>query len=361
MHDRKFIDLTGKIFGRLTVIRPIEKTKDFDYKWECLCSCGKTAIVRGKSLKAHTTQSCGCYRDECASSRKHDGKGTRLYNIWKSMRRRCNDPHCASYKYYGARGITIAKQWDDFAVFKSWATQSGYKDDLSIDRIDVNGPYCPDNCRWVTKVMQANNTRRNRYIEYKGERYTLAQLSSLVGIKSGTIARRLKNGWPLRLALTIPPIVGRNQYSEIGEDEHPLEIKVKYHTDGIEVQQNPQGDWIDLKAAADYEMKQGEMKIISLGVSLRLPKNYEGHLAPRSSTFSKFGLLQVNGVGVIDESYCGENDIWGFPALAMRDTTIHKGDRICQFRIMKKMEPVEFVTVDRMEDPSRGGFGSTGT
>ena len=107
-------------------------------------------------------------------------------------------------------------------------------------------------------------------------------------------------------------------------------------------------------------MEPGEFRIISLGVSIKLPEGYEGHLAPRSSTFKNFGILQTNGVGVVDESYCGDDDVWGFPALAIRHTEIHKGDRICQFRIMKKMDDIQFVSVDSLDSKSRGGFGSTG-
>ena len=139
-------------------------------------------------------------------------------------------------------------------------------------------------------------------------------------------------------------------------------IKIKYHKKNIEkVAEISGGDWLDLRAAETVEMKAGEFKIISLGVSMKLPEGYEAHVVPRSSTFSKWGVLQVNGIGVIDNSYCGENDIWRFPALAMRDTVIKEGDRICQFRIMKKMEEAELVEVERMEDANRGGFGSTGT
>lgn len=140
-----------------------------------------------------------------------------------------------------------------------------------------------------------------------------------------------------------------------------MEIKIKYHnTEMTRIEKINQGDWIDLRAAQDVEMKAGEFRIISLGVSMKLPEGYEAHLVPRSSTFKKWGVLQVNSMGVIDNSYCGDNDVWGFPALAMRDTVIRKGDRICQFRIQKVMEPVEFVEVDQLDAPDRGGFGSTG-
>ena len=138
-------------------------------------------------------------------------------------------------------------------------------------------------------------------------------------------------------------------------------IQIKYHDPDLpRVEKLAQGNWIDLRAAQDVEMKAGEFRIISLGVSMKLPEGYEAHLVPRSSTFKKWGVLQVNSMGVIDNSYCGDNDVWGFPALAIRDTVIRKGDRICQFRIQKVMEPVEFVEVERLDAPDRGGFGSTG-
>lgn len=138
-------------------------------------------------------------------------------------------------------------------------------------------------------------------------------------------------------------------------------IKIKYHNKNIEkVAAIQNGDWIDLRAAETVEMKAGEFRLISLGISMKLPEGYEANIVPRSSTFKKWGVLQVNSMGVIDNSYCGENDIWMFPALAIRNTTINEGDRICQFRIVKKMEDVEFTEVDHMEDEDRGGFGSTG-
>lgn len=139
-------------------------------------------------------------------------------------------------------------------------------------------------------------------------------------------------------------------------------IKIKYHNKNIEkVATIENGDWIDLRAAETVSMMAGDFKLISLGISMKLPEGYEAHVVPRSSTFKKWGILQTNSMGVIDNSYCGENDIWRFPALAMRDTIIEEGDRICQFRIVKKMEDVEFIEVEHMDNVDRGGFGSTGT
>lgn len=139
-----------------------------------------------------------------------------------------------------------------------------------------------------------------------------------------------------------------------------LEIKIKYHDEDVKIEKIPIGDWIDLRASERVDLEAGESKVISLGVSMKLPKGYEAHVVPRSSTFKRYGIMMVNSIGIIDESYCGNDDIWLFPALAMRKTTIFKGDRICQFRIVQKMPEVEFIEVEQMEDENRGGYGSTG-
>lgn len=138
-------------------------------------------------------------------------------------------------------------------------------------------------------------------------------------------------------------------------------IKIKYHTDEIDkIKEIAVGDWIDLRAAETVAMNTGDFKLISLGVSMKLPEGYEAHVVPRSSTFKKWGVLQTNSTGIIDNSYSGTNDIWRFPALAMRDTVINKNDRICQFRIVKRQPTVEFEEVDTLDSVDRGGFGSTG-
>lgn len=139
-----------------------------------------------------------------------------------------------------------------------------------------------------------------------------------------------------------------------------LPIKIKYHVEGIEIKKIEKGDWIDLVCAETVNLKKGEYKLIDLGISMELPKGYEAHVVPRSSTFKRWGILQTNHMGVIDESYCGNEDIWKFPALATRDITISKGERICQFRIVKKMPPIHFIKVNELSGINRGGFGSTG-
>lgn len=156
------------------------------------------------------------------------------------------------------------------------------------------------------------------------------------------------------------------------------QIKIKYHADIDKIEKITIGDWIDLRAAEDVFIPTGEMKLISLGVSMKLPDGYEAHIVPRSSTFKKWGIVQTNHMGVVDNSYSGTNDIWKFPAYCLTGscvemvadgygracplvgTWIRKNDRICQFRIVKSQPPIEFVEVDELDDTDRGGFGSTG-
>lgn len=141
-----------------------------------------------------------------------------------------------------------------------------------------------------------------------------------------------------------------------------MDIKIKYFTEDIDKLRYVDGksDWIDLRAAETVEMKKGEFKLIPLGVAMALPKGYEAHIVPRSSTFKNFGIIQTNHMGVVDESYCGPNDQWFFPALAMRNTRISKNDRICQFRIMEHQPSIEFITNTLEDNIDRGGHGSTG-
>lgn len=140
-----------------------------------------------------------------------------------------------------------------------------------------------------------------------------------------------------------------------------MKVYIKYFDKEITpIEKIEKGDWIDLRAAEDKEMKAGDWGFIRLGVGMILPEGYEAHVAPRSSTFKNFGILVANSFGIIDNSYCGEEDEWRLPALAMRDTVIRKNDRICQFRIVEKQPEIEFETVEHLREESRGGFGSTG-
>lgn len=146
-----------------------------------------------------------------------------------------------------------------------------------------------------------------------------------------------------------------------------MEILIKYHADIPKIEKISIGDWIDLRAAEDVTIYPGQFKLISLGVSMKLPKGYEAHIVPRSSTFKNFGIIQTNHMGVIDNSYSGTNDVWNFPAFCLKSsdtdsgkTYIKKGDRICQFRIVESQPKVEFIEVKVLDETDRNGFGSTG-
>jgi dUTP pyrophosphatase len=140
-----------------------------------------------------------------------------------------------------------------------------------------------------------------------------------------------------------------------------LNIEIRYFDKTLpRLQISEKGDWIDLRAASRVEIPAGGFTLIPLGVSMRLPAGYEAHIAPRSSTFKKWGLLQTNGVGVVDNRYCGTNDEWKMPVYATRDTVIERGDRVCQFRVMANQPAISFTEKDALEETDRGGFGSTG-
>jgi dUTP pyrophosphatase len=137
-------------------------------------------------------------------------------------------------------------------------------------------------------------------------------------------------------------------------------IELKYFSDIEKIKKVDNGDWIDLRSAIDVELKKDEFKLIPLGVGMKLPEGYEAHIVPRSSTYKNFGIIQTNHQAVIDESYSGDNDQWFYPAYALRDTVIHKNDRICQFRIVEKQPEICFKEVNHLSDIDRGGIGSSG-
>jgi dUTP pyrophosphatase len=140
-----------------------------------------------------------------------------------------------------------------------------------------------------------------------------------------------------------------------------MKIKIKYLFNDLEkIEKIPNGDWIDLRSAIPTSLKKGEFKLIPLGVAMELPRGYEAHIVPRSSTFKNFKIIQANHMGIIDESYCGNDDQWYFAAIAFEDTTINKNDRICQFRIVMKQPDVDIVEVDDLGNKNRGAFGTTG-
>lgn len=173
----RLIDMTGQRIGRLTVIKRADDIVQPSGRriaaWECACDCGNTVVVSGDCLRrTPPTRSCGCYNHDrqVELHTTHNGTSTRLYGIWCAMKSRCYNPHNRSYKNYGGRGITMCELWrDSYEEFEAWAKQAGYEKDLSIDRIDNNGIYCPENCRWVDSVAQANNRRSNVLLTYNGK------------------------------------------------------------------------------------------------------------------------------------------------------------------------------------------------
>lgn len=195
----KCIDLTGKRYGKLLVVRR-KGSRNGKAMWECSCDCGNKSIVSTGDLNSGKTQSCGCVKTKHGCDRS--GKRTRLYRIWTGMKTRCNNKSDHLYRLYGARGITVCDEWrDSFEAFRDWAQGSGYRDDLTIDRIDSNGPYSPENCQWATYKEQENNRRNNRIITCDGVTKTLSQWSSATGIHRGTIQYRLNHGWTPEQAL----------------------------------------------------------------------------------------------------------------------------------------------------------------
>ena len=193
---RKAVDLSGKRFGRLVVLRRTKSDRKWKPAWVCKCDCGKEVVSYSDYLCNGHTKSCGCFSSEVAAQKnlKHHGSGTRLYGIWRSMIRRCEDPNDCNYARYGMKGIRVSSEWHEFERFRDWAMKNGYKDTLSIDRIENNGPYADWNCRWADLFTQANNRSNNRVIFYNGESRTLAEWCRVLGLKYKTVHRRLANG-----------------------------------------------------------------------------------------------------------------------------------------------------------------------
>lgn len=202
----RLIDLTGKRFGKLTVVSREKGSIHGSPRWLCVCDCGNTCIVNGRDLRAEHTRSCGCLRRETAHSiASHRMSDTRLYRIWCDMKNRCYNENVNNYHSYGGRGIKVCNEWLDPSSFFSWAKDSGYTDELTLDRIDVNGDYEPNNCKWITLTEQQWNKTTSFFIEIDGETKCLREWCNEFGSEYKTVHHRIKYlGWEPKRALTTP-------------------------------------------------------------------------------------------------------------------------------------------------------------
>lgn len=198
---RPVVDLINERFGTLVVLyRDTNSTsgRGKHARWICRCDCGKTVSVMSHSLRMGKAQSCGCRK----GNNKHSGRYSRLYSIWTNMKTRTTNPNSVNWGNYGGRGIVMCREWlNDFEAFRNWALSAGYHDGLSIDRIDNNGDYRPDNCRWATAEEQNSNTRTCMRIEYLGKRKTLNGWARKLGLNASTIHRRMQRGMSFEQAI----------------------------------------------------------------------------------------------------------------------------------------------------------------
>ena len=207
----KLIDLSGQQFGRLTVLHRapdvIQSNGRHRIMWECVCECGNTVICHGDNLRKGVSRSCGCYRKEYMSEHNstHHASKDLLYGVWCAIKTRCNNKKSAAYPDYGGRGIRVCDDWNgSYEAFANWSYKSGYSYGLTIDRVNNDGDYCPENCRWVDRVAQANNRRNNVVLDYNGQSHTLKEWAGIVGICPATMNSRYCSGWPIERMLSSP-------------------------------------------------------------------------------------------------------------------------------------------------------------
>ena len=203
---QKLIDITGKRFNNLVVVKRAENAKGGVAVWECICDCGNTTFVRGSNLKNGSVKSCGCRRKTVKHTLTHNMSNTRLYREWAGMKRRCYTKSIKAYKNYGERGIEVCEAWkDSFEAFCEWALANGYSDDLTIERIDTNGNYCPENCTWIPLNQQQRNRRTSYFIEYNGQIKNLTDWCKYFGLDYGVMHNRIhKLGWSFERAISEP-------------------------------------------------------------------------------------------------------------------------------------------------------------
>jgi hypothetical protein len=195
-----FTDITGQRYGKLVALHPTNKrTKSGGYVWHFKCDCGKEKDVPANSVKSKLVKSCGC------EYRIHGSAESRLFTIWVNMKQRCENPNVPHYKLYGGKGVYICEEWHDFVKFQEWSLNNGYSDSLTIDRIDSNKGYTPENCRWTTNKEQQRNKSNNHLVTYNGETHCIAEWSEILGMSRMAILLRLNRyGFTAEEALTKP-------------------------------------------------------------------------------------------------------------------------------------------------------------
>lgn len=199
----KIVDLTGNIYGKLIVTNFAYRKrsgKNYKYYWVCQCDCGGICTVESNNLKSGITKSCGCYREDFR--KKHSLSRTRIYRTWRNIKNRCKNLNGKDFNRYGGRGIDICNEWLNFDIFYDWAMANGYKENLTIDRIDNNKGYEPSNCRWATMEEQSQNTSKVISITYNNETHSLSKWARITGISRHTLYTRYKKGWDIEKMLT---------------------------------------------------------------------------------------------------------------------------------------------------------------
>lgn len=210
-------NLVGQRFGKLLVLERIGFINKYTY-YKCKCDCGNIINAISSNLIRGTSNSCGCYARELTSKRSitHNMSNTRLYRIWEGMKQRCCNPNVRAYKYYGKNNIKVCDEWLDFEEFMQWSLNNGYSDNLTIDRIDIRKDYCPENCRWASKMTQANNTSTNVFLTIDNVTDTIANWSKKTGINASTISWRHNHGWSEKDCVQLKPnYLKRNQKTQI--------------------------------------------------------------------------------------------------------------------------------------------------
>lgn len=189
------LDLTNKRFGKLIAVEKVGKDKSRNILWRCKCNCGNEVIVKACELNRGHCHSCGCYQKERASeaNKIHGKSHTKLHYVWTDMLKRCDNPNHHAYKWYGGKGVNVCDEWKEFIAFEKWALKNGYKEGLTIDRIDGNGNYCPENCRWATRKQQSNNISTCVYFEFMGENLNITQFCEKYKVSSYNFYKKARN------------------------------------------------------------------------------------------------------------------------------------------------------------------------